>query len=490
LSSRFAVSSTGDDFILGKNTQVCLKDEDDVKIKQESVPQDEGDDPRSRTGSSLKQNTALTTIYYRALMEALIADDDDDEGPPFLAGSNQGGTSAKSEKTRFRVLMVSAQTSATKVDEQSSKKPRESDASASKRIQLLPHWDDDIPMQLRARLRNGGHRITLTFQAQCLSSMLAGWSGVGVVEDRIHDGACGLWSLESVVFFGRARFGWLFRLGEGMVIEYICWLDVVCLVCWISVILKMWCFDDGVVIGCWAESVVQCCVIATGDRYGSLNEITRVPMGRIALLRDVISVKVFEKYGYHYLREIILRRADYQEYKISEKDFKNLHPNDFEDMFLLNIQEKLNHLPKTDKTRLHTAVNMWIRNLVIRNRVGDLQLRIESYQTKINLERPNWDAADYYFKEDYTIVPKPRAVVYRDRNDQRKLMRLNELHKFSDGTLTRVMEKLDHMLKTFICTSTIRAWRLGSGQRMTREEAKTSSLQSRKDYRSEGSIEV
>ncbi|GJS24441.1 putative ribonuclease H-like domain-containing protein [Tanacetum coccineum] len=67
----------------------------------------------------------------------------------------------------------------------------------------------------------------------------------------------------------------------------------------------------------------------------------------------------------------------------------------------------------------------------------------------INLERPNWDAADYYFKEDYTIVPKPRAVVYRDRNDQRKLMRLNELHKFSDGTLTRVMEKLDHMVKDF-----------------------------------------
>ncbi|GJZ53336.1 hypothetical protein Tco_0608221, partial [Tanacetum coccineum] len=164
---------------------------------------------------------------------------------------------------------------------------------------------------------------------------------------------------------------------------------------------------------------------------------------------SVISVKVFEKYGYNYLREIILRRADYQEYKISEKDFKNLHPNNFEDLFLLNIQEKLNHLPKTDKISLHTAVNMWIRNLVIRNHVGDLQLGIESYQTKINLERPNWDAADYYFKEDYTIVPKPRAVVYRDRNDQRKLMRLNELHKFSDGTLTRVMEKLDQMVKDF-----------------------------------------
>ncbi|GJW39897.1 hypothetical protein Tco_0065742 [Tanacetum coccineum] len=164
---------------------------------------------------------------------------------------------------------------------------------------------------------------------------------------------------------------------------------------------------------------------------------------------SVIRVKTFEKYGYNYLREIILRRADYKEYKISEKDFKNLHPNDFEDLYLLNIQDKLNHLSKSDKIHLHTAVNMWIRNLVIRNRVGDLQLGIESYQTKLNLERPNWDATDYSFKEDYTIVPKPRAVIYRDINDQRKLMRLNEIHKFSDGTLTRVMEKLDHMVKDF-----------------------------------------
>ncbi|GJZ57551.1 hypothetical protein Tco_0613045 [Tanacetum coccineum] len=76
---------------------------------------------------------------------------------------------------------------------------------------------------------------------------------------------------------------------------------------------------------------------------------------------SVISVKVFEKYGYNYLREIILRRADYQEYKISERDFKNLHPNDFEDLFLLNIQEKLNHLPKTDKISLQPAFNMWIK---------------------------------------------------------------------------------------------------------------------------------
>ncbi|GJT62744.1 hypothetical protein Tco_1006277 [Tanacetum coccineum] len=50
---------------------------------------------------------------------------------------------------------------------------------------------------------------------------------------------------------------------------------------------------------------------------------------------------------------------------------------------------------------------------------------------------------------DYTIVPSQKAADTETENDQRKLMRLNELHKFSDGTLTRVMEKLDHMVKDF-----------------------------------------
>ncbi|GJW03823.1 hypothetical protein Tco_1562679 [Tanacetum coccineum] len=140
---------------------------------------------------------------------------------------------------------------------------------------------------------------------------------------------------------------------------------------------------------------------------------------------SVISIKTYERYGYNYLREIVLRRADYKEYKISKKDFKNLHPNDFEDLNILHIQGKLDHLPKQDK------------------------LGIKSYQTKLNLEQPNWDAFDFLFKEDYTIMFKPRAVIYRDRDDNRKMMRINEVHKFSDGTLTRIKEKLDFMVKDF-----------------------------------------
>ncbi|GJS78072.1 hypothetical protein Tco_0727953 [Tanacetum coccineum] len=145
----------------------------------------------------------------------------------------------------------------------------------------------------------------------------------------------------------------------------------------------------------------------------------------------VISIKTYERYGYNYLREIVLRQADYKEYKISEKDFKNLHPNDFEDLFLLHLQDKLNHLPKSDKVNLHTAVNMWIRNIVIRKRVEDLQLGVESYQIKPNLEQPNWDASDFLFKEDYTIVNKPRV----DKLDF--MVKDFRLFKFNKGMETR-----------------------------------------------------
>ncbi|GKC16768.1 hypothetical protein Tco_1013550 [Tanacetum coccineum] len=133
---------------------------------------------------------------------------------------------------------------------------------------------------------------------------------------------------------------------------------------------------------------------------------------------SVVSLKTYSRYGYTYLKEIVLQRANYNEYKISKSNFKNLHPNDSEDMYLLHLQE-------------------------------DLQLGIESYQTKLNLTEPSWDATDFLFKLDYTIVSKPRSVIYRDRNNQKKIMRETKVHKFSDGTLTRILEKLDHMVKNF-----------------------------------------
>ncbi|GJR28713.1 retrovirus-related pol polyprotein from transposon TNT 1-94 [Tanacetum coccineum] len=101
-----------------------------------------------------------------------------------------------------------------------------------------------------------------------------------------------------------------------------------------------------------------------------------------------VQIKFFSLYGYDYIKNIVLRRADLQEYIIAERDFKYLYPSDFEDLYLLNLQGHLNHLPPTDKKILTTAVNLWTRNLVIRQRVEDFQLGIESYQTQLNLTKP------------------------------------------------------------------------------------------------------
>nr|GFD23527.1 hypothetical protein [Tanacetum cinerariifolium] len=89
---------------------------------------------------------------------------------------------------------------------------------------------------------------------------------------------------------------------------------------------------------------------------------------------SVVGIKAYSRYGYDYLSENVLRRADLQEHTIAEKDFKNLHPCDFEDLNLLLLQGHLDHLPGSDKLMLSTAVKLWTRNLVIRQWVKDFQL--------------------------------------------------------------------------------------------------------------------
>ncbi|GJZ64689.1 hypothetical protein Tco_0621110 [Tanacetum coccineum] len=103
---------------------------------------------------------------------------------------------------------------------------------------------------------------------------------------------------------------------------------------------------------------------------------------------SVVRIEVFSLYGYDYMKKIVLRRADLKEYTIMERDFKYLYPSDFEDLYLLNLQGHLNHLPTKDKKILTIAVNLWTKNLVIRHRVKDFQLGIESYQTQLNLTKP------------------------------------------------------------------------------------------------------
>ncbi|GKB04949.1 hypothetical protein Tco_0833144 [Tanacetum coccineum] len=47
---------------------------------------------------------------------------------------------------------------------------------------------------------------------------------------------------------------------------------------------------------------------------------------------SVVRIEVFSLYGYDYMKTIVLRRADLNEYIIAKRDFKYLYPSDFEDL--------------------------------------------------------------------------------------------------------------------------------------------------------------
>ncbi|GJX23218.1 hypothetical protein Tco_0227663 [Tanacetum coccineum] len=183
------------------------------------------------------------------------------------------------------------------------------------------------------------------------------------------------------------------------------------------------------------------------DRYTSEGD-HRAVRTHMRIL-SVVRIKVFSLYGYDYMKQIVLRRADLQEYIIAERDFKYLYPSDFKDLYLLNLQGHLNHLPPADKKILTTVVNLWTRNLVIRQRVEDLQLGIESYQTQVNLTKPRWDATGFEFKHDFIVIDSPRAVKFKDKYGVQMIMRFNEIHKFIDGTLQQIDEALDYRFKEF-----------------------------------------
>nr|GEW88585.1 retrovirus-related Pol polyprotein from transposon TNT 1-94 [Tanacetum cinerariifolium] len=110
----------------------------------------------------------------------------------------------------------------------------------------------------------------------------------------------------------------------------------------------------------------------------------------------------------------------------------------------------LNHLPPKEKKILTTAVNLSTRHLVIRQRVEDFQLGIESYQTQLNLTKPRWDATSFEYKHKYTVIDSSRAVTFQDKYEVQMIMCFNETHKFSDGTLHQIDEALDYRVKEFM----------------------------------------
>nr|GEW38921.1 retrovirus-related Pol polyprotein from transposon TNT 1-94 [Tanacetum cinerariifolium] len=116
-------------------------------------------------------------------------------------------------------------------------------------------------------------------------------------------------------------------------------------------------------------------------------------------------------------KEIIARKANECIVLITEPDFKNLNKNDIKDMYLLIMNGK--------------------------ERVHDFQLRIESYQQKVNLTAPTIYFLEIKKHEMFSIIYEPlHGIIYKNSKKEKRVMRHSEIHKFCDATLNRVLKGL------------------------------------------------
>ncbi|GJX70452.1 hypothetical protein Tco_0307623 [Tanacetum coccineum] len=145
---------------------------------------------------------------------------------------------------------------------------------------------------------------------------------------------------------------------------------------------------------------------------GKTTQQSRADVYSTKRILAVTHVKVMRKHGYGYFEENVVRRADNVLYRFKEGEFPQLRINDIEDMLLLVVQNRLINLLGVD--------------------VADF----------LDTTRP-----DLRKRHPYTPYKDPQGFIYVDDFKRNRLMRSDELYKFSDGTLTRLLSSLEDITK-------------------------------------------
>ncbi|GKC27597.1 hypothetical protein Tco_1034891 [Tanacetum coccineum] len=152
------------------------------------------------------------------------------------------------------------------------------------------------------------------------------------------------------------------------------------------------------------------------DMVPNLWSPIKVAYDKHALL--VTNVKLNVWYSYGHFEEIEVRRSNQQLYKFMEGE---------------------------DIMYLAATLRMFIRRILIQKRVQDLELGVESYQKKLNISKPRIREEDLSRKAPYTTLSDPQGVIYEEKLNRKRLMRYDELYKFSVGTLQSVRDTLHDM---------------------------------------------
>nr|GEY66291.1 hypothetical protein [Tanacetum cinerariifolium] len=86
-----------------------------------------------------------------------------------------------------------------------------------------------------------------------------------------------------------------------------------------------------------------------------------------------------------------------------------------------------------------SALDVYSKKRIIA--VTDLKIK------RLNLTKPDIYRSDLKRREAYIAYSNPRGFIYQNKDKKNRLMRTDELHKFSDGTLNDVRNALDDRLK-------------------------------------------
>ncbi|GJS02935.1 hypothetical protein Tco_0319443 [Tanacetum coccineum] len=136
-------------------------------------------------------------------------------------------------------------------------------------------------------------------------------------------------------------------------------------------------------------------------RYAVNRESAHIVYSRNKIIR-IKKLMIVEWHNYKHLEWITVRRDDDKMYTFKEGDYNRLRLQDIEDMLLLLVQGKL---------------------------------------TNLNIE------SDLKRKTPYTTYSNPKGFIYQNKDKKNRLMRIDKLHKFSDGTLNDVRSALDDTSK-------------------------------------------
>nr|GEV52818.1 hypothetical protein [Tanacetum cinerariifolium] len=146
--------------------------------------------------------------------------------------------------------------------------------------------------------------------------------------------------------------------------------------------------------------------------------------------------KIREK---EFMKEIIVKRVDGEMCSFLESYNKYLNKNDIKDWYLMCLNVKINYRENGEVKSL----NVFIRSSVIWERVHDYQLGLERYQLKVNLIAPTLTVPGIEDLSPYSIIALPIVgLVYKNSKIERRVMDINEIPKFYNVTLKRVLENV------------------------------------------------